>query len=315
VGKNTEGVHNSKQNSSFLFKKYINMKNLLVHGVYLSVITVLSFLLYDKIKTDDFVFMKSSEALEHDYKFLDNVSRYPINEIRKMASAIPKYDYLLDATKKINAVYENLDFAISKFKNDKKVTEKEIKTFKSLVENSNKETISLFSNEIDRKDIEKNISLKGLISNDTFIKTLNCNNNHRFLTQINMLKNTVIKDKLTLLSYLQNQIRFCGYIEDFRVIIEPTSSTVISGEKFKANIYLAAHTIFNDSILSISANGSELNHKNGIANYESTPKKVGRHNILATITRRNSLTSQTETIQGEIKYEVIPKYDFGCSPR
>ncbi len=291
------------------------MKNLLVHGVYLSVIAVLSFMLYDKTKTDDFVFMKSSEALEHDYKCLDNVSRHPINEIRKMASAIPKYEYLLDATKKTNAVYENLDFATSKFKKEKNITEKEIKRFKLLVENSSKETISFFLKETDRKDIEKNISLKGLINNDTFIKSLNGNDKSRFLTQINILKNAVIKDKLMLLSYLQNQINFCGYIGDFRVIIEPTSSTVISGEKFKANIYLAAHTIFNDSILSISANGSELNHKNGIANYESTPKKVGRHNILATITRRNSLTSQTETIHGEIKYEVIPKYDFGCSPR
>jgi hypothetical protein len=67
------------------------MKNLIIHGIYLSVIAVISFLFFNKIKLYDKALIKSNEALESDSNFFEKACQIALKEINKNIDADPKY--------------------------------------------------------------------------------------------------------------------------------------------------------------------------------------------------------------------------------
>jgi gliding motility-associated protein GldM len=92
--------------------------------------------------------------------------------------------------------------------------------------------------------------------------------------------------------------------DKFLVAISPNNGYVIEGEKFTADIALAAYSSNPGSSVTISANGSGLAVKEGIAHYETTTSGIGKKTLSATAAIKNPLTGQTETAKKEFIYEV-----------
>ncbi len=95
--------------------------------------------------------------------------------------------------------------------------------------------------------------------------------------------------------------------EKFKVAIAPKKSYLIKGDKFEADVYLAAYSDNPGTGIGISVNGSGLPLKDGVAHYESTPGGVGRQTVNAVATVRNPTTGQTTSVNGTFEYEVGEK--------
>jgi gliding motility-associated protein GldM len=95
--------------------------------------------------------------------------------------------------------------------------------------------------------------------------------------------------------------------DKFKVAIAPKKSYLIRGDKFEADVYLAAFSSDPGQGVSISVNGSGLGLKEGVAHYESTPSSLGKQTVKATASIRNPATGQVTTTTGEFEYEVGEK--------
>ena len=288
------------------------MKNLLVHGVYLSVIAVLSFMLYDKTKTDDFVFEKSREALEHDSKILSYSSKNDLRELKRFVEALPKYQHYLSISQKVFEISDPLKSKIKGFSNQENVSSNEIKLLKKDVEEEYKKIISLISITKDSNELKNRNLLKLLLDDDIFWNKMTAISRQGFINQLEIIQNIRIIDKLNILLFFQDKVKSNDLVFDgFRVAIAPKKATILQGEKMEAEIYTAQFAKYSINT-SISANGKSLITNDGIAHFEETPTTVGEHKITASITVKNPMTGETETVRGELKYDVLPKCSRDC---
>jgi gliding motility-associated protein GldM len=126
---------------------------------------------------------------------------------------------------------------------------------------------------------------------------------------LSKLVNDAKTSETTLLNYFlkkvngEEQIKF----DEFKVAIAPKKAYLIRGDRFEADIYLAAYSKSPGANISISANGSNLGLKDGVAHYETTPGGIGKQTVNATASIRNPLTGATKTTQGTFEYEVGEK--------
>jgi gliding motility-associated protein GldM len=126
---------------------------------------------------------------------------------------------------------------------------------------------------------------------------------------LSKLVNDAKTSETTLMNYFlkkvngEEQVR----LDEFRVAIAPKKAYLIRGDKFEADIYLAAYSKSPGANISISANGSGLPLKEGVAHYETTPGGIGKQTVNATASIRNPLTGTTKTVQGTFEYEVGEK--------
>lgn len=95
--------------------------------------------------------------------------------------------------------------------------------------------------------------------------------------------------------------------DKFKVAIAPKKAYLIRGDKFEADVYLAAYSSDPGQNVSISVNGSGLGLKDGVAHYETTPSGIGKQTVKATATIRNPATNEVTSTQGEFEYEVGEK--------
>ncbi len=92
--------------------------------------------------------------------------------------------------------------------------------------------------------------------------------------------------------------------DKFTPIVSAEKSYIIQGEKYVADISLGAYSTSADNI-SISAGGSGLPVKEGIAHYEvGTGGGVGEKSFNVSINVKNPLTGKIDTYTKEFKYEV-----------
>jgi gliding motility-associated protein GldM len=95
--------------------------------------------------------------------------------------------------------------------------------------------------------------------------------------------------------------------DGFRVAIAPKKAYLTRGDKFEAEVYMAAFSKTNNNV-SITVNGSGLPVKEGVAVYSTGPQnELGEKTISATATIKNPFTGNQETVKGELKYEVGEK--------
>lgn len=92
--------------------------------------------------------------------------------------------------------------------------------------------------------------------------------------------------------------------DKFLVSIAPNTGYVIEGEKFSADIALAAYSSNPGVGVSISANGAGLPVKEGVAHYETTASGIGKKTLSASASIKNPLTGQTETVKRDYSWEV-----------
>ncbi|MFZ4544235.1 MAG: gliding motility protein GldM [Saprospiraceae bacterium] len=92
--------------------------------------------------------------------------------------------------------------------------------------------------------------------------------------------------------------------DNFKVAIAPKNGYVIAGEKFEADVYLAAYSTNPGSGVSISVNGSGLAVKEGVGHYEATSSEIGKKVLKASASIKNPLTNETKTVTSDFTYEV-----------
>jgi gliding motility-associated protein GldM len=95
--------------------------------------------------------------------------------------------------------------------------------------------------------------------------------------------------------------------DQFKVAIAPKKAYLIRGDKFEADVYLAAYSSNPGTDVSISVNGSGLSMRDGVAKYETTPSGLGKQTVKASASIKNPLTGATTNAVGEFEYEVGEK--------
>jgi hypothetical protein len=289
------------------------MKILLIHGFYLSVIAVLSFLLYDKTKKDDFVFEKSSEALETDYKLISRMNENIERAIKTNVDAEPKYKAYLDIAHKVLEISNLSELKINNIINQKEVSEIETTQLKKDAIEASERIFSLIPNQ-DRDDLKKKSYLTPLLKDETYWLSLNKSSNARLINQLNTIKNQITNEKANIFNYCLDKTS--GKVSTggdwFRVAIAPKKAVLVEGEKMEAEIYLAAYSKTNSNNISIKVNDNYLPTREGVALFEEKPN-IGEHIIQATVTIRNPFTGDSMTVKGELKYEVLPKCSRDCA--
>jgi hypothetical protein len=290
------------------------MKNLLVHGVYLSVIAVLSFLLYDKTKIDDFVFEKSSEALTSDFNNIKKVNVSIAKAIRANTEAQPKYAGYLDIVQKALDFSLSLESKINAHLSQKHITENEKDLLKKDALKVWEQNFSLIASEF-REELKKKSHSITLLKNDSFWLSMKKSSEKRLENQLNTIKNNCLNDNALIMNYCLDRTsgrEHTGGGDWFKVAIAPKKTFLVEGEKMEAEIYLAAYSKTNSNNISVKVNNNKLPTREGVAFFEEKPN-IGEHIIQATITIRNPFTGNTETVKGELKYEVLPKCSRDCA--
>jgi hypothetical protein len=289
------------------------MKNLLFHGVYLSIIAVLSYLYYDKTKTDDYIFEKSNEALVYDYRILNSSNGSTIYEITKNVKRHPKFVEFLDLANKTSDISKALVSKINTYINQKKISIDEVNQLKKDVEISFEQLFSMISNK-NREAILKHSQITPLLKDDIFWVTMKKASDERLLNLFNLLKNKIISDEVNVLNYCIDRTTLCEFRYDaFFLAIVPKKAVLIEGEKMEAELYIADYAT-NSSNLSIKVKNKELSINGGVAKYVEKPK-VGKHTIQATAIHKNPLTGEILTANEEFKYEVLPKCSRDCDEK
>jgi hypothetical protein len=305
----------SFKNFSFYFKNNaFLMKNILVHGIYLSVIAVLSFLLYDKTKTDDFVFMKSNEALEDNNNYLQRQKENTLRELKYTIDAMPKYKYFLDSGYKSCQITFKIDSFLSVLKSKKDINLNDINTLKNNLTQASNELEFLIKQD-DRAIIKNHKMLPKLIQDSAFWLIPNKTSLKGTINTLNIIQSYLTLDNITTLNYFndkftgRNVIRFDGY----KVGITPKKAPIIEGEKMEAEIFIAQFAKTSDNVVSIETNGKPLFVKDGVAQFEETPQKIGTNLISSRVNYKNYETGEILSVRAEFRYEVLPKCSRDCA--
>ena len=95
--------------------------------------------------------------------------------------------------------------------------------------------------------------------------------------------------------------------DQFKVAIAPKKAYLLRGDKFEADVYLAAYSSTPGSNVSISVNGGGLPLKDGVAHYETTPGGLGKQTVKAVATIRNPLDGTIKNAEGTFEYEIGEK--------
>ncbi len=91
--------------------------------------------------------------------------------------------------------------------------------------------------------------------------------------------------------------------DQFTPALSAEKNYVISGDKYVADVFLSAYSTTADNI-SISANGSGIPVKEGIAHYEAGTSGVGERTVKISINVKNPLNNEVKNYSKDFKYEV-----------
>jgi hypothetical protein len=287
------------------------MKNVWLHGIYLSLIGILAFQLYSTIKARDLAFGQVEEVLNNNYKVLDSDSESLCKTIEKQSVInLALYEQYRNSERQVKeqsgAVLNSIFKYLSDVKEGKKLSEKVIRdNLKSFFISQS----SLILDPKDKVEIIKRCSLNKLIENDIFWKIFNENPT----TNLLLLKNQLKLDDILYLNYLIDKVsmRPLFSCSKYIVAILPKKAALIEGEKFEADIYL---TQFSSSPggLTFTVNNKDLEIKDGFAHFSNIENNIGLKKITAKATIRNPVTGEIITVQNDFQYHVLPKCSQNC---
>jgi gliding motility-associated protein GldM len=119
------------------------------------------------------------------------------------------------------------------------------------------------------------------------------------------LKSDAKTSETAILNYVAEKVGGTEIkFDQFLVAISPNNGYVIKGEKFTADVALAAFSSNPGAGVSISVNGQGLSVKEGVAHYETTASTLGKQTIKATASITNPLTKEVKSAVKEFTYEV-----------
>ena len=288
------------------------MKNLWLHGIYLSIIGVLCFQLWSKTATTEYAFEQVDEVLRSNSSFFDNHSEYLFQDIEKQTETNPlRYKpYFLGAEQLRETSKLVSNFIDKMSKNEQNNTAIDFNTIK--------DSLSFYSKSLtnieDKKDSLILIKQQGLmkfIQNESFWKYFKVNVKSNLL----LLKNQFQLDEIQYLIYIQDRVTFrsCGITEMWRVAIAPKQSSLIEGENLEAQIYLSKFVSSNiDSTITFLVDDKELPIKDGMAYFSKIETKIGLKTLKVQAIIRNPITGYLTKTEAEFEYHVLPKCSKNC---
>lgn len=288
------------------------MKNLPLHIFYLSVISFLSYQLWSKTTSNSRAFEQTERVLKKNDIFLDGSRYYLEKDITKLVKAYPvpaivEYLKRVEAIKKASEDKKQwIDEQIVAIKQGRTVTLNEIS-------DSIKDLTSLFINSVDegeRNQMKKQFGLQVLMNEDSLSEDIK---RHASL-YLTILKNQMQQDVIAYFNYANMKtnsdidIRY----DAFRLAIAPKQATVIVGETFEANVYIANYNTSIDKHCKMSSDGTDLAVIGGIAHYSKVGKTLGKQIFTAQCLYTNPLTGQKRLYEGSFEYLVLPKCSINC---
>lgn len=287
------------------------MKNLWLHGIYLSIIGILGFQLWSKTTEMRYTFGQVDQVLKSNNEVLRINSENILYEIEKNYSTNPnKYGYFFTASKVNSILFQSASNFIDKFENKSKLRG-------NINLNNLRDSMSILSkktgfihDERDSLTLTKQCSLIKTIQNDTFWKGFMSNPSTNFL----LLKNQIKLDEIVYLNYFMDKVSGRIIIDDswFRVVIAPKKAVLIEGEKFEADIFLAKYSTNPGTGLSFTINNQDLSIKDGVATFSRLENFTGLKTLKVNASIRNPATGQTTNVKGEFEYHVLPKCSVNC---
>jgi gliding motility-associated protein GldM len=172
--------------------------------------------------------------------------------------------------------------------------------------------LNLISDPAERKTIEALIPLQAdSIASDSKAKTWSeYKFGHMPVGAVLAILSKNVADAKTSETALMNHFFNKMSIQDikfdkFRVAIAPKKSYLIRGDKFEADMFVAAFSSNPAGNVSIAVNGGGQSLKDGVAHYETTPSSLGKQTITVTGSVKNALTGETTTATpSTFEYEV-----------
>ena len=289
------------------------MKNLWLHGIYLTVIGVLSFQLWAKTLATRLAFEQVDRVLESNCTFFDWNAEYLFQDIEKQTESNPlSYKTYFDSGKQLR---EDSKLATNFIDKLSREVQNHIKLDLNIIKASLNFYLTSLTNIQNKEDSLSLIKRYGLfktIQNDSFWKYFKVNE----MSNLFLLKNQFKLDEISYLIYIQNKVSgrmLTGCNDCFRVAIAPKKAAIIEGEKFEADIYLAKYT--NSAVgteITFTVDNQNLPFKEDVAHYSKIENKTGIKKLKAVVSFRNILTGDIMTRNGEFQYHVLPKCSQNC---
>jgi hypothetical protein len=288
------------------------MKNVWLHGIYLSLIGILAFQLYSTIKARDLAFGQVEQVLNNNFHILEADSKSLCETIEKQsATNFMLYEQHRNSERQVKEVSKAALNSISKYLGDvlsgKKLSEKAIRDDLKSFSLSASYSVSDLR---DRFEIIKKCYLNKLIENDTFWKIFNQNPN----TNLLLLKNQIVLDEVIYLNYLLDKVsgRTDFTFDKYILIISPKQAVLIEDEIFEADFSLAKYSINPGQGLTFSVNNQTIKIKDGVGHFKKKENTIGLKTIHAQASIRNPATGETTTVANEFQYHVLPKCSQNC---
>jgi hypothetical protein len=289
------------------------MKNVWLHGVYLTLIGILAFQLYSTTKARDLAFGQVEEVLKKDFQILEGSCSSMYEAVCRNCSIDsraenPNYLWKVKDLEQMTRDKKNyLDRLIFELKNGKTLNLKEIKS--SL--NSFSDKISSYeTNKLDSSFLNRKYCLKQFTQSDLFDLGFNVNPTI-FLT---LLKNQIKIDEATFYNHAMDKTTRMGHTDHgrFRIAIMAKNMSIIEGEKFEAELYLSAYSSNPGAGVVFTVNNQNLPIKEGVARYIKIEPNTGIKTIHAQASVRNPATGEVSKVQNDFQYHVLPKCSQNC---
>ena len=288
------------------------MKNLWLHGFYLTVIGVLGFQLWAKTTAFKANFKQVEQVLDNNY-FVLNCDTQMSNEVmEKQFNTNPSlYGAFLTHTKEIAKASKEVNVVLSK-----NITESKLGKNTNIGEVRN--SLKLFyaslistTNGVDSIELQKKCGLNNFIQNENFWKDFDRNQATFLLILINQVK----LDEIKYLNYFQDKVS--GRIEircsfGYHIGIMPKKAVLIEGEKFEADVCLMEYYPYSNTRLSFVANNESIPVKDGIGHFSKTENTTGLKTFKVNANIKNPATGEIVTTRSEYEYHVLPKCSQNC---
>ena len=287
------------------------MKNLWLHGIYLSIIGIVGFQLWSKTTETRFTFSQVDQVLKSNNEVLRINTQDMFEAIESNYFRNPeKNEHSFNNSKEIRKAFKSSsDFIDINLTNTKLNVSLNLNDFRNSLNILSKKATSV-DEKLDSIALLKHCILVKTIQNDTFWKSFMHNPSTNFL----LLKNQIKLDELVYLNYFMDKVSG-NIIRDyspFRVVIAPKKAVTIEGEKFEADILLAAYSTNPGTGLSFTANNQVLSIDAGVAKYSKIEKTTGIKTLKVNAAIRNPATGETTNVKGEFEYHVLPKCSQNC---
>ena len=287
------------------------MKNLWLHGIYLSIIGILGFQLWSKTTETRYTFGQVDQVLKSNNEILKSTSEDMFRAIESNYLRNPeKYEPVYTNAKEIRtASQSSSNFIDINSTNTKLKVSLNLNDFRDSLNNFSKKS-TFVDDIVDSIILLKHCILNKTIENHTFWSSFMSNPSTNFL----LLKNQNLLDEIVYLNYFMDKVSGRIIINDspFRVVIAPKKAVLIEGEKFQADIFLAAYSNNPGTGLSFTINNQDLSIKDGVAKYSKTESSTGLKTIKVIASIRNPATGETTQRIGELEYHVLPKCSENC---